>query len=149
MSKITICGSIAFYQRMLDVKSKLEKLGHEVKLPPSKVKDQQGNLISVEEYYKIRKNAGKDSPKWIWERKSEAIKNHLKKIEDSENILVTNYDNKGIMGYIGSNTLIEIGVAFYLNKGIYLINNIPKLPSEEEIFGMNPIILNGNLSKIK
>ena len=44
---ITICGSIAFYDEMLDAKKKLEQLGHRVKLPPFEVKDENGNMIPV------------------------------------------------------------------------------------------------------
>ena len=93
--KITLCGSIAFYENMLDVKSQLEKLSHEVKLPPSEVKDKEGNLIPVAEYYQIRQNTN-NQDLWIWERKKEAMILHFKKVEWSEAILVTNYDKKGI-----------------------------------------------------
>jgi len=42
--KITICGSIAFYKEMEEVKEQLEKLGHEVKLPPSQF---EANFLSL------------------------------------------------------------------------------------------------------
>ena len=54
--KITICGSAVFYDEMLGIKKKLEQLGHQVKLPPSKIKDGNGNMISVKEYYSRRKS---------------------------------------------------------------------------------------------
>ena len=41
------------------------------------------------------------------------------------------------------------GHNFYLKKKIYLLNEIPELPYKEEILGMKPVILNGDLSKIK
>lgn len=53
--KITLCGSITFYDGMLDMKIKLEQLGHLVKLPPSEVKNENGDTISVKEYHQIRK----------------------------------------------------------------------------------------------
>ncbi len=47
--KITICGSIAFFEDMLIVKDKLEALGHEVDLPPTKILNLDGSsLISKE-----------------------------------------------------------------------------------------------------
>ena len=59
--KITICGSIAFYDEMLKVRPQLEKRAHQVELPPSKVKDDKGKDINVKDYYQIRQNTNKNS----------------------------------------------------------------------------------------
>jgi len=146
--KITICGSIAFFNGMLSIKKELETMGHEVDLPPTEVKDENGNMIPIAEYYRRRKEASEDE-KWIWDRKAEAIMWHFKKVEWSDAILVLNYDKNDIKNYIGGNTLIEIGIAFFLQKKIYLLNPIPEISYKEEILGMKPIIINGDLSKIK
>ena len=47
--------------------------------------------------------------------------------------------------YIGGNTFLEMGVAFYLNKPIYLLNIIPEIDYKEELLGMKPTIINNNL----
>ena len=146
--KITLCGSIAFQNEVLAVKEKLEKLGHKVEIWPSKLKDEKGQLISATEYYKIRKIAA-DDEKWVWDRKAEAVLEHFDKVAWSDAILVANYDKNNIKGYIGGNTLMEMGLAFFLKKKIYLLNQIPELSYKEEILGVKPIILNGDLSKIK
>ncbi|MBU4284948.1 hypothetical protein KKF60_00070 [Patescibacteria group bacterium] len=146
--KITICGSTAFYDEMLVIKEKLELAGNEVKLPPIEVKDGDGNIIPIKEYYQRRKVASEDE-KWIWDRKGEAIMWHFEKINWSDVVLVLNYDKNNINGYIGGNTLMEIGVAFFMKKKIYLLNPIPEISYKEEILGMKPIILNGDLSKIE
>ena len=145
--KITICGSIAFQDEVLSVKEKLEKLGHEVKVWPLKLEDGKGQLISAKEYYKIRKIAA-DDEKWVWDRKAEAVLRHFNKVDWSDAILVANYDKNDVKGYIGGNTLMEIGLAFFLKKKIYLLNQIPELSYKEEILGVKPIILNGDLTKI-
>ena len=145
--KITICGSIAFQDEVLSVKEKLEKLGHKVKVWPSEVKDEKGQLISVQEYYKIRKIAANDK-KWVWDRKAEGVLKHFDKVAWSDAILVANYDKNDVKGYIGGNTLMEIGLAFFLKKKIYLLNEIPELSYKEEILGVRPIVLGGDLSKI-
>ncbi len=146
--KITLCGSIAFQDEILSVKEKLEKLEHEVEIWPLELKDGQGNLIPVKEYYKIRRAANEDE-KWVWDRKAEAVLEHFDKVAWSDAILVTNYDKKDVKGYIGGNTLMEMGLAFFLKKKIYLLNQIPELSYKEEILGVKPIILNGDLTKIK
>ena len=143
--KITLCGSIAFFEQMLDVKIQLEALGHEVKLPPTEVPDEKGNMITVAKYYELRKTVTDDTS-WIWERKEEAMRNHFDKVAWSDAILVCNYDKKGIIGYIGANTLLEMGLAMYLKKLIYLLNQIPEIDCKEEILGMRPIITNSYLS---
>lgn len=164
--KITICGSVAFQDKILPLKENLEKLGHEVKIWPSEIRDDKGRLISVQEYYKIRQTANNDE-KWVWDRKAEAIMEHFDKIAWSDAILVANYDKvvealphlpphstsprsaNNVKGHIGGNTLMEIGLAFFLKKKIYLLNEVPELSYKEEILGVKPVILNGDLTKIQ
>jgi hypothetical protein len=145
--KITICGSIAFYDEMLSVKKALEGLGHEVKLPPHEIVGEHGEMITVQEYYARRKVAGA-ADGWIWDRKSQAITDHFAKEQWADVILVTNYDKNNIAGYVGGNTLMEMGVAYFLKKPIYLLKNIPEISYKEEIIGMRPIVINDDLGKI-
>lgn len=146
--KITLCGSIAFFDQMLEVQKRFENLGHEVKLPPTEIEDGQGKMIPVAEYYEIRK-AARDDEIWVWDRKAKAIMNHFNKVAWADVVLVLNYDKKGVAGYVGGNTLMEMGIAFYLGKKIFLLNPAPELSYKEEIIGMKPIVLNGNLSLVR
>jgi len=146
--KITICGSIAFYNEMLKTKEELEKMGHEVKLPPSQLEDGNGNPISALQYYEIRKTSlGNEG--WVWDRKKWAMKKHFDKVVWADAILVLNYAKNNIEGYVGANTLMEMGLALFLNKKTYLFNSIPEISYKEEILGVKPVIINGDLSKIK
>lgn len=145
--KITICGSIAFQNQALSVKRELEELGHEVEIWPSAIENEKGKPIPIQEYYRIRKEAG-DDEKWVWDRKAEAIMAHFDKIAWSDAVLVLNYDKNNIKGYIGGNTLMEIGLAFFLKKKIYLLNEVPEISYKEEILGVKPIILSGDLDII-
>jgi hypothetical protein len=146
--KITLCGSIAFYSEMEDIKQKLEKLGHEVDLPPSQVPDENGVMIPVKKYYEIRKSA-EENDGWIWDLKETAMRNHFVKVASTDVVLVTNFDKNNIKNYIGASTLLEMGLAFYLKKKIYLLNPIPEIAYKEEILGMKPTILSGDLAEIK
>lgn len=145
--KITICGSIAFQDEALALKENLEKLGHKIEIWPSKVKGENGQYIPVQEYYKIRR-AADNNEKWVWDRKAEAIMEHFDKVVWADAILVANYDKNDIKGYIGGNTLMEMGLAFFLKKKIYLLNQIPDLSYREEILGLKPILIDGDLVKI-
>lgn len=132
---------------MEKVKKELEDLKHEVDIPPLEVKDGNGNLISATDYYQIRRKT-ENSEDWVWERKKWAMKKHFDKVAWSDAILVLNYDKNGIKNYVGANTLMEMGLALYLNKKIYLLNPIPEISYKEEIMGMKAEIINGDLKKI-
>ena len=148
---ITICSSIQFWPQIVEVKKQLEDLGHEVLIPPHEVPNKEGDMIPVEEYYRIRKEMVDkgESIAWVWDRKEQAIKWHLEKVNKADVILVLNFDKNNIPNYIGGNTLLEVGVAFWLKKPIYLYNPIPENISYfEEIKGMRPIVINGDLGLI-
>jgi len=152
--KITICGSIGFYKEMEDVRDKLLARGFEVKIPeltleaPSKF----GGDKKVYFGKYIEENGGIDAfppEDDIWDLKEGAIKDHFEKIDWSDAILVVNVEKRGISGYVGGNTLIEIGVAFYAGKKIYILNDVSaELSYKQEILGMKPVVLHGNLDLI-
>ena len=76
-----------------------------------------------------------------------------KTIKNMDAVLVLNFDKntegKIEKNYIGGATFLEIYDAFRLNKKIYLYNNIPDGILTDEIIGFSPIIINGDLSKVK
>lgn len=141
---------MTFYTEMTVLKDGLEVLGHEV-IIPSLALEIPGEGKYFGQY--MEDNGGIDNfheghP--LWQLKSDAISDHFEKIEKSDSILVANYDKKGIVGYVGGNTLIEIGLAFYLKKKIFIFNNpSSELSYKQEIMGMKPTILNGDLNNLK
>lgn len=145
---ITICGSIAFFDEMLKLKTQLEQLGHEVKLPPTEEPDEHGVMMPVIKYYQIRKTA-KANETWVWDRKAEAMQEHFEKVAWSDAVIILNETKHGTVNYIGGNTLMEMGVAFYLKKKIFLINPIPEMSYTEEIIGMKPTVINRNLLLVR
>lgn len=138
---------MAFYDEMLARKAELEELGHEVKVPPSEVPNQHGKLIPVEEFYRLRKTAG-DEEQWVWDLKTVAMKNHFDKVVWSDAVLILNETKNDISGYIGANTFLEAGLALHLGKGIYFLYEIPEQDNREELLGMNPVLLNGDLKNL-
>ena len=151
--KLTVCGSITFYGEMENLKTDLETRGHEVLIPLLALDAPEANgdrKIHFGTY--IEQHGGMDAfppDHVIWTRKEGAIKDHFQKIEWSDAVVIANYDKRGIQGYIGGNTLIEIGIAFYLKKPIYILNPISsELTYRQEIYGMKPVLLNGDLERI-
>lgn len=144
---ICLCGSIAFYEDMLEVKRGLEARGHVVTLPPSEVPDATGVMIPVAEYYRIRKLANDDDT-WVWDLKNVAMKNHFNKVADADAVLLVNKEKNGVPGYVGANTFLEAGLALHLGKTLYFLHEIPQQSNREELFAMKPVILYGDLEKI-
>ena len=134
--KIVICGSIKFYKDMLNAEKELEKLGHKV-LMPVKAK----GVDYQSEDNKARVEAKK---------KFEFIGEHLDKIEHSDAVLVVNITKKDIKNYIGANTFMEMGFAYYRKKKIYTLNPLPNQPYIiDELLTFDSVVLNGRLDKIK
>ena len=137
--KITICGSMKFHQEMREVKKTLEDRGHTVFVPKSiELMDTVGFVHPTEDEERIAAKIEHDF-----------IRSHFKKIEEAEAILVLNYDKKGIANYVGGNTFLEMGLAFWLGKKIYLLNPIPQMDYLTEMYAMQPTVINGDLSLIK
>lgn len=146
--KITICGSMALIDQMHEIGDRLKQLGHQVRIPEVEIKDPSGNTLSQKDYDLVRKNATENDT-WIWEINREAMRDHFVKITWADAILVPNFEKNGVPGYIGPNTLMEMGLALFLNKKIYLLYPIPNIDSKEEILGINPTVLNEDLSLIR
>lgn len=134
---ITICGSMQFHEEMLAYKKKLENLGYSV-LVPKGVYD-----VTKNESYKDT-----DEEKVLIKVEYDVIRDHFNFIQKSDAILVLNLDKKGIVGYIGGNTFLEMGLAFWLGKKIYLLHPVPQMDYLTEMHALQPIILDGDLTKI-
>jgi len=144
--KIVICGSISFTYEIKKICESLKKLGHEVEIPFYAKRILNGE-ISLEEYEKIKQKNG--DLKLRRKAKEDLIKRYFKIIKNSDAILVLNLDKNGVKNYIGGNTFLEMGFAYVLNKKIFLFNDIPDMLYKDEIRAMNPVIINGDLAKIK
>ena len=141
---ITICSSLSFYKDCLEIEKQLKKLGFKVKMPKTAHIMQRKNDFNVDHYKTWFKNAGD------YKKKTQLMDGHFKKVVESDAILVVNQEKKGIKGYVGGNVLMEMTLAHHYKKPIYLLNSIDSnSPFEEEIYGLNSIFINQDLSKIK
>ena len=122
--KIIITGSMFFYPEFEKLKTQLEKQGHEVKIP------------LPDEFYKGS------------QVKKEAMKDFNKNLEQSDAILVANYEKNKKPNYIGINSIMEIGMAFNKNKKIFILFQIPE-NCKEEFEAIGVVELNNNLNLIK
>ena len=135
--KIMILCSKYFYDKVPKIKEELEKVGHIITLPNSL------DMPFKEE--EMKKRSLEDHIKW----KGEMIKVNKKNISPVDAVLVLNFDKNGEENYIGGATFLEVYEAFDLDKKIFFYNPLPNNRYfRDELTGMNPIIINKNLSKI-
>jgi hypothetical protein len=139
--KITICGSVKFADKLVEIYKKLEELGHQP--------------MMHEEMFRIADGTAKELIEGISadhaevKRKNNFIKFWHDLIKSGDAVLICNFDKNGIKNYIGGNTLMEIGFAHVNDKKIYLLNSIPKDVSySDEIKAMVNEVINGDLIKI-
>jgi len=141
--KIAICGSLDFTEEIRTLADALEARGFEVEIPPTSRLILEGELTV--EQIKAEKATGTFSERAT---KVDAIRRYWKIIQRADAVLIANYDKKGVKGYVGGNTFLEVGFAHVLNKQIYLLNPIPEMMYTDEIKTMQPVVINGDISKI-
>ncbi|MEA1963108.1 MAG: hypothetical protein U9M94_02605 [Patescibacteria group bacterium] len=147
--KIVICGSIDFTPKIKEVADQLTSMGYEVDIPLTSQRIINGEL-TMEDFLKEKDQNGDSAFRESAMRKikDDLIKRYYNKIGESDAILVLNLEKKGITGYIGGNTFLEIGFAHVLDKKIYLFDDLPEISYKDELEAMQPIIINKDISKI-
>ena len=135
--KVFIVSSKHFYGEVGEIKEALESLGHSVTLPNSY------DDPSTEQ--KSRELGPEHHRKW----KAEMFRLQNSKVESNDAILVLNLKKGDVDNYIGGSVLLEMFKAWELGKKIYLYNPIPNNMLKDEIEGLDPIIINHDLSLIK
>ena len=133
--KIFIICSKAFYDRIPEIENYVESAGHIIALP--------NRYDHPETEAKFRGTS--EHGKW----KASMIKHSEEVISKVDAVLVLNYTKNGVDNYIGGATFLEMYDAFRLEKKIYMMNDIPEGLLKDEIIGFNPIVINGDLSKIR
>ncbi len=141
--RITICGSSAFKEKMLEYRDKLFAIGHEAIVHPDYEAFVKGEK---QEIWKQVENGEHAEAK----KAQGYIKWYYNAICSSDAVLVLNFDKKGIKNYIGGNTLMEIAFAHVNDKKIFLVNPIPTEVSYfDEIKAMYDMVIDDNLNNIK
>ena len=141
---ITICSSAAHYKNVLEIEKQLRSMGYKVIIPKTANIMKKTNNFDVASYKTWYKNEND------YDKKTQLMKEHFKKVIKADAILVTNFEKNGLTGYIGGNVLMEMVLAFHYKKPIFIYNDIDdKLGIKEEVFGLRPIFIKSDLNIIK
>lgn len=140
MKTIFLCASMSCYRELIQVEKELVARGFIVNIPVSAKVMKENNDFDVAHF----KGTNLPAQKAIF------IRTNFEKIAEGDAILVVNGEKNGIAGYIGANVLMEIGLAFYLRKEIYLWNPVARMaPYKEELLAFAAEEISQKLDKIK
>lgn len=133
---IVLCGSMQFLPDMQEVAKQLQKTGCEVLLPS--IHEEEVDLDTL-------KQTNREA---FVAYKQKVMFEHFAKIQRADKVLVLNYSKRGVDGYIGANTLVEIAIAAYLKKPTYLLYEPAEGGAHDEVIGFAPIVLHGDVHNI-
>ena len=134
--KIFVCSSRHLYHKAALIIAALEEMGHVVTLPNSY--DDPGR--------ENRMKAGQAQEYSDW--KSGMLKKQAEKVMANDAVLALNFEKDGKPNYVGGATFLELFKAWELGKKIFLYNPIPEGILHDELVGMNPVIINGDIARI-
>ncbi len=135
--KITICGSMAFSEKMLEIGDLLTEKGHEVTLPRHTKE-----YIELDSIGEIQRESAKNKIE------NDLIRDYYFTIKKSDALLVVNERKNGVDNYIGGNTFLEMGFAHVLGKKVFVLNSMPEVSYKDEIIAIQPVFLEGDINKM-
>ncbi len=135
--KIFIVGSKYAFEKIPPIKKSLEDAGHIITVPSGF-----SDPFREHEVQKLEKEV-------YIEFKSEKLREQGERVAANDAILVLNFDKNGYENYIGGATFLEVFKAWELGKKIFFYNPVPTGILYDELVGMNPVVIDKDLSKIK
>lgn len=136
--KIGVIGSLHFVEQLFAARDGLRNLGHDA------------FISSQAEPFLGKNQAERDALNIQQKMEEDAIREFWRLMQGADAVLAVNLEKRGIPGYIGGNTLLELGFAHVLGQKIFLWEPIPDIPYyQTEIEAMKPVIINGDLTLVR
>ena len=135
--KIFIVGSKYNFEKIPTIQKELEEAGHVITVP--------AGYADPYKELEVQKE-GQDA---FLEFKTRMLKEQGKRVEANDALLVLNFEKNGQANYIGGATFLEVFKAWELGKKIFFYNPLPIGILHDELVGMNPLVINGDLSLVK
>lgn len=129
---------MCFAKDMMSTKEKLEILGHNVSVPCD-------TDVHIDDPL-LRDDFKRDKEHVL---KNDILQKCFDLLAGADAVLVLNKEQKGVRGYIGVSALMEIGLAYYLKKKIFVLNQVyndERYSADLDVMGAT--VLDGDLSKI-
>lgn len=141
---------MVFMDKMKSLACELEVLGFRVTYPELTEEEKATGAETFSEYVQSLGGIEHVSPTdSIWNIKMEAMFAYKKVIDETDALLVCNFDKGVKKNHIGANVFLEMGYAFFTRKPIFILNEPPYHDEKiEEILGMQPIVLYGDITRL-
>lgn len=139
--KIAIIGSMKFANDMVLLQKNLNSLDHQAAIP-----------IGTEPHLKDKDFVEDLDANLKFCIENNVMRDNFDQVSKSDAVLVLNKRRNGIDGYIGISALLEMGIAHYYKKKIFLMYPTPHYKDARwahEVAIMQPVVLNEDLTKIK
>jgi len=136
-----IIGSMAFAKDMVLVQKELQELGHEVSIP-----------VGTQPHLKDETFVDSLEANLQFCISEDVMRKNFTEVTNHDAVLVLNHKRNNIDGYIGISALLEMGIAHFHGKKIFLLHTPPdynEVRWAHEVAIMQPVIINEDLSKIK
>jgi len=134
-----IAGSFSFAEEIAKIKKQLEDMDHTILT--TKDLELRANVSDIKSSFEEKL---KQCIKY------DLLRDGFNQVAASDAVLICNYPKNNIKGYLGTSVLMELAIAYYLNKKVFLLYDYDKSQSYGlEVAIINPVILNNNLSKIQ
>ena len=141
--RIGICASASCYRQALDAADVLTSRGDAATVPKVAARMREIGDYRVETYKTWFQNPDDYS------MKNDYVLSHFREIAEGDAVLVVNEPKNEVAGYIGGAVLMEMAIALYLGKPIFLLHPpAEQSPYLEEILAMQPMVLDGDLTKL-
>lgn len=129
--KVLIHASLDFKSEMLFAKKYVEENSENTVILPE-----------LTRYQDIRDKDGDDIT--FTQIKNRLTKQNFRNVEVCDVLFIINPTHRGIQNYVGGNAFMEMVIAYYLGKPIYLLNDIPEhMCYTEEMKTFYPIVAGG------
>ncbi len=113
--------------------STLRRAGHQVVTPSRQPMDDQWGELSLRDQVAAKRPL---------------ISAHLDEIRQADAVLIANFAAKGVEGYVGSNTLMEVAFARALGIPVHLLNQPGPQPCQVEVLAVATSILDSDPLRI-
>ncbi len=139
--KVVVGGSMTFAREQIEAKEFLENKGYEVLITDDIEEFVDSSDVKTEMSFE-------DELKLC--HKYDVIRTFFNKVAESDALLVVNGKKKGIKGYLGTSVLMEMGLAYHLNKKVYLVNPVDRDQSYAlEVAVIDPVIIGSDFGLVK
>ncbi len=103
--RVVVCGSMSAIDQIEDLAASLRSLGHDVVTPTRDERDERWDTLPLSEQMAAKRGF---------------IDAYLDEIRAADMVVLANFDQRGISGYVGANTLMEAAFARALDIPIFL-----------------------------